>query len=150
MVGVSLAGLVPKSSAPSKALLPYFREYLLATGNHNTWRMFIDRPSYRSYGVVLAVEAQDGRKMRVGPVLPGLEPYDGSLRVLKVFHSYNRTRYQRYRQPYLESAKQQIQQKFGVTPRSIAIVYEVEQLEKLENIRRTGVLAKRRSWNVAR
>lgn len=146
MVAVTFAGLVPRRSALSKELFPHFRPYLLTTGNNNTWRMFIDRPVYRRFNVVLAVETEQGKKMRLGPILPGLLPYDQSLRALKVFHSYDSKRYRRYRRWYLESAKRQIKRMQGRAPKSIELRYEADKLNALDTIRRGGKLTTHKSW----
>ena len=150
MVAITFAGLVPRGSALGDEFFPHFRPYLLATGNANSWRMFIDRPVYRRYNVVLAVETQQGKKMRLGPILPGLLPYDQSLRALKVFHNYNSKRYGNYRRWYLESAKRQIEKMQGQAPRSIEIRYETDKLIGLDKIRRNGRLTTPKNWNRGR
>jgi hypothetical protein len=132
---------VPEQSALSPASLP-FRHYEEVTGLWQTWDMFTTIPYYHHYDVDLEVMEPDGRRDRVGALLPGLRPYDHALRTETFFMRllYDPT-YARYLDQYAERACAEIRARRGHGGQRIAVHESCERLRWLTQIREDGVIA---------
>jgi hypothetical protein len=143
-LAVTHSGLVPSNSALSQEIAPLFFRYLRTTGNVNDWAMFIDRPMFRSFDVVAVARTADGDTVRFGPLLPDLEPYDGSMRALKLFIKFGKQSNAEPRRLYLNALRRTLAKQRGIEAREVWLEYESEVFNSTPEIRKTGVIAKKR------
>jgi hypothetical protein len=70
---------IPEPSALRPLAMPFAR-YEELTGTWQTWNMFTTPPYLHTYEADVEVTERDGSKGAVGPMLPGVRPYDHTLR----------------------------------------------------------------------
>jgi hypothetical protein len=146
---VAVSGLLPAESALAERARPVFATYLRVTGNMNDWAMFTDRPAFRRFDVTAVAEFPDGSTRRYGPVLPGLEPYDGSMRALKLFVKLGQNSENRALAKYLAALEQAILERDGVRPRAVALEFDTEVFQSHAEVTKTGVLTEKRTYRRA-
>ena len=76
----------PADTALTPAVLAPFSAYLTATGQWQSWDMFDTIPYDHRFAVKAVAVDAEGRETRLGPLLPGLRPYDGTLRTQTFFY----------------------------------------------------------------
>jgi hypothetical protein len=143
---VAVSGLLPAESALAERATPVFATYLRVTGNMNDWAMFTDRPAFRRFDVSAVAEFPDGSIRRYGPLLPGLEPYDGSMRALKLFVKLGQNSENRALAKYLAALEQAIVERDGVRARAVALEYDTEVFHSHAEVKKTGLLTEKRTY----
>jgi hypothetical protein len=80
------ASSIPRSSGLSQYALKPFADFLTWTTQWQTWDMFVTIP-YDHRFIVRAYAIDDsGNKHEIGPILPGLKPFEETLRIQTFFY----------------------------------------------------------------
>lgn len=133
---VASTTLLPGDSVLLRTLYPHVEPYLLATGSEQVWAMFTGPPYYHSFRVELRGVDVDGDLWNLGPITPGLAPYDeGSVRHHKLLATLGMPEFSHYRDAYLETARREFEARQGVRLRSLTLEMIAQRLRYLEDVR---------------
>lgn len=134
---VGLTTMLPPDSVLLRAIYPRVEPYLLATGSEQIWAMFTGAPHYHRFRVHLKGIDENGDLWLLGPVTPGLEPYDETtVRHHKLLSTLGLPEFGHYRDAYLETARREFEARQEVRLRSLTLEMEVHRLRYLHDIRR--------------
>jgi hypothetical protein len=132
---------IPEQSALGAASPP-FHHYEELTGLWQTWDMFTTIPYYHHYDVDIEVTEIDGHVDHVGPLLPGLRPYDHALRTETLFMRllYD-AHFDEYLNQYADQACAEIRARRGHGGQKIVVHESCERMRWLNQIREDGVIS---------
>jgi hypothetical protein len=129
---------IPSGSA-IKPIGAYFHKYLEATGTWQNWDMFTSIPYTHDYDAKVVVLQADGHEETVGPIVPGLLPYDHSLRVESFLTRALPGGY--YRGGYVKAVCRELRERDGHGGQRVVFRERYDRLRALKDIRVDGVIA---------
>lgn len=133
---------VPKTTALGSAIHRPFETYVRLAGLWQSWDMFTTIPYFLDLDAQL-VTLIDGREVRFGPMLPGLEPYKKELRIhglfLRMTDPAGGSR--DVASAYFRSACRAVEAHVGAKPTRIGVELFVRRIRPLTEIRRDGRIA---------
>jgi len=132
---------VPAQSALQPLSSP-FVPYQELTGTWQSWDMFTTIPYLHAYDIGAHVTESDGTTTKIGVVLPGLRPYDRSVRgetfFLRVGSDAN---FDAYLGGYVESMCAALRARSGHGGQTLVFDESYERLRWLQDIRADGMIS---------
>lgn len=130
---------LPRNSALEPKVSAVIAPYLDFTGTWQSWNMFYTIPHFHHFDLELKATLPDGQVKSFGPLLPGLRPHDGYIRLTLFFN--NILELGSYQLPkYLKRACAELSE---LDPNIIrlSLVTHISELRTLEEIASDGVIA---------
>lgn len=123
-------------------VVPPLAHYLELTGIWQSWNMFTTAPYFHSYRVDLEVTDADGAKTTRGVMLPGLKPFDYTLRAESFFSCVLDERdCSAYLEGYVAGVCLRLRAETGHGGQTLALKESLERLRRIPDIRENGVIA---------
>jgi hypothetical protein len=134
---------IPERSALRPLAAPFYR-YEELTGIWQSWNMFTTPPYLHTYDVDVEVTEPDGTSGAVGPMLPGVRPFDHTLRAESFFTCVvDDPSCVYYARDYVVRMCSELRARLGHGGQDIVIHEAFERLRLLPDIRANGVIGTR-------
>jgi hypothetical protein len=134
---------IPEQSA-LRPLSPPFERYEELTGIWQTWNMFTTPPYLHTYDADVEVTEPDGGHGVVGPMLPGIRPFDHTLRAESFFTCVvDDVQCVFYAADYASRMCLELRARLGHGGQTITVHEAFERLRFLPDIRDNGVIGTR-------
>jgi hypothetical protein len=134
---------IPEGSALRPLALP-FGPYQELTGIWQSWNMFTTPPYLHTYDADVEVIQADGSAGAVGPILPGVRPFDHTLRAESFLTCViDDPDCAAYARGYADHMCRALRQRLGQGGQKIVVHEYFDRLRLLPEIRATGVIGKR-------
>jgi hypothetical protein len=138
---ITMANL-PKRTVFGPNVHAPFQHYLDFTYQWQIWNMFTERPLLLSIEPKVIAKWAGGRTEETGPILPGLRPYQGELklyafiaRVLPGSDNYRDSR------EYGQALCRAVAEKFGSKPQTVQLMADTMALRTPNQVSKSGELA---------
>ena len=130
---------IPSGSAV-KPIGALFHKYLEATGTWQNWDMFTSIPYTHDYDAKVVLVDANGRDQEiVGPIVPGLVPYDHSLRVESFLTRALPGGH--YRGGYVKAVCRELRERDGHGGHRVVFRERFDRLRALKDMRVDGVIS---------
>jgi hypothetical protein len=134
---------LPRTTALGDVAHRPFDLYVATAGLWQGWDMFTTIPHFLDLdGTLIVVDAQ-GAEHRLGPLLPGLAPYEKLQRVNGTFIrlAFSSNEYPGYSNRYLAAVCRAVTAQTGAVPASVGFELHVMELRSLASVRADGRIA---------
>ncbi len=140
-MAATCAQQIPPRSALAE-LVPPLGHYLQLTGTWQSWNMFTTAPYFHAYRVDLDVTQADGTKVKRGAVLPGLKPFDPTLRSESFFTcALDDPDFAPYLDGYFAAVCSALRAESGRGRQTIMLTESLERLRLIPDIRKNGIIS---------
>jgi hypothetical protein len=140
-----MAATCTQQIPPGSALTPLarpFAHYEELTGIWQSWNMFTTAPYFHGYRVDLDVTGPGGKRSTAGVMVPGLLPYDGTLRAESMLTCVlGDASCFRYLPGYVQQVCRELRARDGRGGHKLVFHESYERLRLLPDIRATGVIS---------
>jgi hypothetical protein len=131
---------IPEQSALRPLAAPFY-PYEELTGIWQTWNMFTTPPYLHSFDADVEVTEADGTHGAVGPMLPGVRPFDHTLRAESFFTCVvDEASCVYYARDYVVRMCAELRARLGHGGQKIVIHEITERLHLLPDIRANGII----------